>query len=105
MHDPLRSAECSKFLKALGDPDRLKIVQCLRDGPKAVGEISRELDAPLANVSHHVRLLREAGVVRNGKRGRFVIYSLDPEVLRREPRTVLDVLDFGCCRVELGRRP
>lgn len=104
MRDLLKSDECSKYLKALGDPERLRIVQCLQAGPQSVGGVSKAVGAPIANVSHHLRLLKEAGAVRGGKRGRFVIYALAPDVLRRPPRSSLDVLDFGCCRVELGRR-
>src|SRR5688572_23432976 len=44
MLDVLNSDECSKYLKALADPDRLRIVECLLGGPKAVGEIVREID-------------------------------------------------------------
>ena len=47
------------YLRALGDPDRLKIVQALRDGPKSVGDICKELAAPIANVSHHLHALKE----------------------------------------------
>ncbi len=40
MHDPLKPDLCSKYLKAVAEPDRLRIVQFLRDGPKTVGEIA-----------------------------------------------------------------
>ena len=99
MKDRLHSGRCSQFLKALADSERLKIVQCLQSGPKAVNEISRELGAPLANVSHHLGLLRGAGLVSTEKRGRFVIYSLQSKLLRDQGQ----VLDFGCCRIELGK--
>src|SRR4051794_24458988 len=102
MQDRLQSADCARFLRALGDPDRLKIVQCLQPGPRAVGEICRELNSPIANVSHHLGLLKQAGVVSASKKGRFVIYELAPDVRKRQGKQALDVLDFGCCRVELS---
>ena len=40
MRDQLRSRQCAQRLKALSEPQRLKIVQCLQDGPKNVGELS-----------------------------------------------------------------
>jgi ArsR family transcriptional regulator len=104
MQDRLRSTECSRYLKALGDPDRLKIVQCLQAGPKSVGELTKELRNRIANVSHHLGLLRQAGVVTSNKRGRFVIYELAADIRRHEGKSALDVLDFGCCRIELGSR-
>ena len=104
MRDHLKSGECSQFLKALADPERLKIVQCLQGGPKAVGDVARELGVAIANVSHHLRLLRSAKLVSSERRGRFILYSLAPEVLRKDDSSPLKVLDFGCCRLELGKK-
>jgi len=104
MRDKFDSANCSKYLKALADPERLKIVQCLQDGPKPVGEISRQLELPIAGVSHHLKQLRHAGLVRNQKQGRFVIYELEPAIIADRGVGGLKVLDFRCCRVELGKK-
>ncbi len=102
MRDRLKSGECSKYLKAVADPDRLKIIQCLQTGPKTVGEISRTLESAIANISHHLGPLKSAGLVTSRKKGRFVVYTLTPTVLRQGSRSPLNVLDFGCCRLELG---
>jgi ArsR family transcriptional regulator len=106
MDDRLQAAECAERLKALADPERLKIIECLQDGPKNVGTIVELLGSPFANVSHHLRLLHRVGMIREERKGRFVVYSLDPEVFRPtgfgQP---IHFLDFGCCRVELGPRP
>src|SRR3954452_3498792 len=91
----------SRYLKVLGDPERLKIVEHLRAGPKSVGQLSRELDNRIANVSHHLGLLKDAGVVVATKRGRFVIYELSA-ALRNDHDA--SSLDFGCCRVDLDAR-
>lgn len=104
MQDKLNSAECSKYLKALADPERLKIVQSLQRGPKSVGQICRQLDAPVGNVSHHLKQLRIAGVVQSQKKGRFVEYSLDPGLTSKTGKNPLNVLEFGCCRIELGKK-
>ena len=103
MRDQLRSSRCCKFLKALAEPDRLKIVQCLQDGPKSVGAVARALRTPVANASHHLCLLKRAGLVSARKQGRYVMYTLAATVLRQRP-SAPDVLDFGCCRIELGPR-
>jgi DNA-binding transcriptional ArsR family regulator len=103
MDDQLNANACSKYLKALADPERLKIVQCLRDGEKTVGDISRLLDSPIANVSHHLKQLRVAGLVRGHRRGRNVSYAFSSEFAASAGPSPLKVLDFGCCRLELGK--
>lgn len=95
-----RPQEPLPYLRALGDPDRLKIVEALRDGPKSVGGICKELGAPIANVSHHLHALKDVGVVSARKRGRFVIYELNHVAESREAGT--HVFDFGCVRIEFG---
>lgn len=104
MLDVLNSNRCSKYLKALADPDRLKIIECLLGGPKAVGEIVREVGAPLGNTSHHLKLLRRAGLVTGRRRGRFVIYSLAERYACARSKGSPAALEFGCCRVELSGR-
>ena len=104
MQDKIKSATCAEFLKAVADPDRLKIIQCLQSGPKQVGEICRELNVPIANISHHLQLLKNAKLVSRQKQGRFVIYTLAPEFFRKATGSKLSALDFGCCRLELGEK-
>ncbi len=101
MRDPLKPDLCAKYLKAIADPDRLRIIQRLRNGPRSVSEIADTLGVPLANVSHHLKALRGMGLVITSKRGRFVMYSLAPRFARPGEGPSLDTLDFGCCRIEL----
>lgn len=101
MRDRLKSQTCSRYLKALADPDRLRLIQCLQAGPRHVGDLTRELDKPIANVSHHLRLLKSAGLVVSTKKGRFVAYTMSPLYLRGSGPG-LNVLDFGCCSLVLG---
>ncbi len=104
MTDPLDSNRCSRLLKALADPERLKIVQALRSGPACVSEVAEQLKEVVANVSHHLRVLRNAGLLVDRRDGKNIIYALHPDIfLRTESKPgALDVLDFGCCRLELG---
>jgi ArsR family transcriptional regulator len=102
MDDQLQSVECARRLKALADPERLKIIQCLQGGPKHVSALSDLLGADIANVSHHLGVLRHAGLVRDEKQGKFVVYSLHPDIFRpKDSGQPADVLDLGCCRLEL----
>jgi ArsR family transcriptional regulator len=103
MRDQLQSTECARRLKALADPERLKIIQCLQGGPRNVSALSELLGADIANVSHHLGVLRHAGLVRDEKHGKFVVYSLHPDVFRpKESGESPGVIDLGCCRLELG---
>jgi ArsR family transcriptional regulator len=103
MKDRLRSTECARSLKALADPDRLKIIQCLQGGPKNVSQIAQLLRTEVANVSHHLGVLRHARLVLDHKEGKYVIYALNPEVFRAAaPGEVPHVADLGCCRLDLG---
>jgi DNA-binding transcriptional ArsR family regulator len=102
MNDKLRSDECARSLKAIGDPERLKIIQCLQPGPRNVSELAALLGVELANVSHHLRVLRDAGLVLDEKQGKFVVYSLNPTIFKPgNAGHVGDALDLGCCRLEL----
>lgn len=105
MDDPLKSNVCSKYLRAVADPDRLRIVQALRGGARSVGEIAAEVRSTVVNTSHHLKQLRAAGLVKAEKRGRFVFYTLSPEFAPRGVGASLNVLEFGCCRIELGQEP
>jgi ArsR family transcriptional regulator len=62
--------------KGLADPKRLLIINALRDGEMSVGEICEELELPQANVSQHLAIMRERGLVNARKDGQFVFYSL-----------------------------
>jgi DNA-binding transcriptional ArsR family regulator len=97
--DPLQPKACAEKLAALAAPERLKILRFLRDGPHNVGEIAAMLQTEPVNVSHHLNVLKAAGLITNDKRGRFVYYSLVPGVL--ETDEALAHLNLGCCRLEL----
>ncbi|HLN28905.1 MAG TPA: metalloregulator ArsR/SmtB family transcription factor [Gemmataceae bacterium] len=104
MRDRLQSAKCAQYLKALSEPDRLKIVQCLQTGPKNVSELAELLGEKLANVSHHLGILRHAGLVLKQKQGKYVVYDLHPDVYLNPERGVdAGVLNLGCCRLDLGK--
>ena len=98
------SDRCACYLKAVGAAEPLRIIALLRDGPKNVGELSAALDVEVVKVSHHLQVLRHADVVNDRKEGRFVIYTLNPEVYSPStPKQPSDHLDFGCCRLELPK--
>lgn len=101
--DPLQPKKCAELLGALAAPERLRIVRFLRDGPRNVTEIAEMLQSPAVNVSHHLTVLRFAGLVQNEKQGRFVLYSLPPGVLQSLTAEACDQLNLGCCQLTLPR--
>src|SRR5258707_3991788 len=82
MSEMLQPGRCAKLLAALAAPERLRIVRFLRDGPRNVTEIAEMLQTAPVNVSHHMNVLKTAGLVQGEKQGRVVVYSLGPGVLQ-----------------------
>jgi DNA-binding transcriptional ArsR family regulator len=64
---------------ALGDPTRRAIFERLADGPHAVGELAQDLPVSRPAVSQHLRVLKEAGLVRERRDGTRHIHEVDPD--------------------------
>jgi len=80
MRSPLRQFK-AEFFKALAHPGRIKIIESLRSGEKAVGEIQALLEDEPASASQHLAVLRLKGIVAWRKNGNNVFYSVrDPKV-------------------------
>jgi DNA-binding transcriptional ArsR family regulator len=76
-------AVTTRFFKGLEDVNRLKILEFLGGGQKAVCEIVEHLSLPQNQVSMHLRCLRWCGYVDTRRDGRYVLYSLgDDRVLQ-----------------------
>jgi DNA-binding transcriptional ArsR family regulator len=102
----IRPRQCARKLHALAAPERLSILCFLRDGTRSVSEIAGMLGTALVNASHHLAVLRAAGMVRKQKSGRFVYCSLVPGFLQRaELPGEVDYFNLGCCRLEVPREP
>ncbi|HEX6627358.1 MAG TPA: metalloregulator ArsR/SmtB family transcription factor [Gemmatimonadaceae bacterium] len=94
-----------QLFHALSDETRLQIIELLRKGERCVCELTDSLDAAQSRLSFHLRVLRDAGIVRDRKDGRWVYYELDPEVFEEaetlladlKPRTRLQTVKDGCC--------
>ncbi|MGQ9681433.1 MAG: ArsR/SmtB family transcription factor [Anaerolineae bacterium] len=79
------------MLRGLADRNRLRILSLLRDGELCVCNLMAALDISQALVSHHLSVLRAAGLVRERRAGRWVYYSLEPGALQ-EAASFLDDL-------------
>lgn len=95
-------AKCSRALKLLADETRLAVIGQLLSGPRHVHEINAELHIDPTLLSHHLRILREAGLVCTEREGKTILYRLAPQVRLAQRRKVID---FGCCRLSFSRLP
>jgi DNA-binding transcriptional ArsR family regulator len=68
-------------LQALGDPTRRAVLEELRHGPRAVGEIANGLPVSRPAVSQHLRVLKEAGLVTERQNGTRRLYRVEPDAL------------------------
>ena len=71
----------SGIFQALSDENRLRIIEVLREGERCVCDLQSSLDLGQSLLSHHLKALRDAGMVRTRKEGRWVHYSLAIDVL------------------------
>lgn len=67
--------------KALSDPTRRAILDLLKDGARTAGDIGARFDMTGATVSHHLSVLKEAGLVSDDRRGKYIYYELNLSVL------------------------
>lgn len=69
----------AQICKGLADPKRLLILNALRDGERSVSDMCDELDLPQANVSQHLAVLRDRGLVDTRRDGQRIFYSVTSE--------------------------
>ncbi len=83
-------------LKALADPTRLSIFNMLMEGVQCNCEIAERLNLSLSLISHHLRVLREAGLVesiRDEQDGRWIYYSIERPKLAQLDAAMRHLLD------------
>lgn len=80
--DDDQTAELAEIFHLLGDPTRLRIVVCCLAGPVSVSALAERIGASPSLVSHHLRLLRAARILRAERRGKQVFYSAADEHIR-----------------------
>ncbi len=68
-------------IKALSDPIRREILEMLKGGRMAAGEIAEHFSVSGAAISKHLSVLREADLIRDAREGKFIYYELNTSVL------------------------
>ena len=97
--DVLSPRECASVLKALADETRLRILESLLAEEKCVSDLVRELGCLQPHVSHHLRILRDSGVVEGLREGKQVCYRIAPIIKRALANQEGKALNFGCCEL------
>jgi ArsR family transcriptional regulator, arsenate/arsenite/antimonite-responsive transcriptional repressor len=101
--DVLDTARAARLFHALSDETRLAILDCLRTCEHCVCELTDHLDAAQSRMSFHLRVLKDAGLVTDRREGRWMYYTLDPEVLSEAAELVQTLAtpqprrESGCC--------
>lgn len=99
-------AHAARWFHALSDQTRLEIVRRLSHGERCVCDLMDELDVAQSRLSFHLKTLKEAGLVKDRREGRWVFYSLCGEVLEEiaamaaavKPGSHAGSRVQGCCR-------
>ena len=68
-------------IKALSDPVRREILEMLKPGPLSAGDISKSFEISGAAISKHLSVLREADLISDNRKGKFIFYELNTSVL------------------------
>src|SRR5262245_28805032 len=101
--DLFQADRCAELLRAVAEPTRLRMIELLRSGPKNVGEISDALEMQVVNTSHHLGILKNAGLVTTRRDGRFIIYTLAEGVLETLKSGTKGSINLGCCKIEVPK--
>lgn len=70
---------CCSFFKVLGDPTRMKLILALLNGPLCVNDLTNKLNMEQSAISHQLKLLKKARVLKSIKKGKNVFYSFDDQ--------------------------
>ena len=82
LSDPYTVDALSELFKVLGDPTRIRILQVLHDSRLCVCDIAETLQMTQSAISHQLRVLKQARLVRSRRDGKTVFYSLDDDHVR-----------------------
>ena len=88
-------AKSPSAFEALADPTRRAILKRLRKGSRTAGELAEGFDLTKPTLSHHFKVLREAGLIRAESRGTSIVYTLQTNVLEDLAAELLELTELG----------
>lgn len=86
-------APSASAFTALADPTRRRILKMLRAGSQSAGQIADAFQLTKPTLSHHFKVLREAGLVRAERRGTSIVYTLQSNVLEDLAAEIIELAD------------
>ena len=92
----MATPHCIPMLKALADETRWRLTHELLNSPATVNELTERLGASQYNVSKHLKILQQAGIVEKKKDGKHVRCEIVP-AFRQQLTRQKNQLDLGCC--------
>jgi ArsR family transcriptional regulator len=87
---------CAEIMRALGDATRLGVLQALLERPHHVGDLQSKLGVEQTLLSHHLKVLREAGLVVAARDGKAVLYRVAPAIAGVQENPCIDL---KCCQL------
>ncbi|MEK7686358.1 MAG: metalloregulator ArsR/SmtB family transcription factor [Verrucomicrobiota bacterium] len=96
--------DCIAALKALGELNRMRIIRLLLKDQLGVNEIAERLKISQYNVSKHLRILKEAGLLDMEKEGKQRLYTVVPR-LKDQLAANENVLELDCCTFRFDKLP
>ncbi|MFK7846730.1 MAG: autorepressor SdpR family transcription factor [Rhodothermales bacterium] len=83
----------NKLFKALNDTTRRRILDMLKDSDLTAGEIADAFQISKPSISHHLDLLKQAGLISATREGQFIRYTLDTTVLDEALHWLMNLVD------------
>lgn len=81
--------------KALSDPTRRKIVMLLKYSDLTAGEIADHFNITKPSISHHLNILKQAGLISDERKGQNIYYSLNTTVFQEIIRWFFEIIDYN----------
>ncbi len=81
-----KGGECDKIseiFKALGDPNRLKVVKALTAGELCSSDVASIMEMENSTVSHQLKYLKNSGIISSRKEGKFIYYKIENECVKK----------------------
>ncbi|MFQ5886631.1 MAG: ArsR/SmtB family transcription factor, partial [Anaerolineae bacterium] len=88
--------DSAELFKILAADTRLEIIELLKAGPQRVNDIAATLGVSQSAVSQHLRILKQAALVRGEREGYYIPYSLNEEALHECRQRLEEVCTCGC---------
>lgn len=99
----MENKKMAAMFKAFGDENRIQILQLLKDGEKCACHLLEEMKITQPTLSHHMKLLCDAGIVTGRKEGKWMHYSISEKGLREMEEYLAQLIpekksEKSCCK-------